>query len=74
MAKALIGYLGGPTPDQLRETARLRQRIADLESEVMRLKVENDGLLKTLSESVAKSVRFRQTLPRLLPRFTRAVP
>ncbi len=56
MAKALIGYIGGPTPDQLRETARLRQRIADLESEVMRLKVENDGLLKTLSESVAKSV------------------
>jgi hypothetical protein len=56
MAKALIGYLGGPAPDQLRETARLRQRIADLESEVMRLKVENDGLLKTLSESVAKSV------------------
>jgi len=56
MAKALIGYLGGPTPDQLRETARLRRRIADLESEVMRLKVENDGLLKTLSESVAKSV------------------
>ena len=34
MAKALIGYIGGPTPDQLRETARLRQRIADLESEV----------------------------------------
>jgi regulator of replication initiation timing len=56
MAKALIGFIGGPTPDQLRETARLRQRIADLESEVMRLKVENDGLLKTLSESVAKSV------------------
>lgn len=52
MAKALIGYIGGPTPDQLRETARLRQRIADLESEVLRLKVENDGLLKTLSESV----------------------
>ena len=61
MAKALIGYLGGPTPDQLRETARLRQRIADLESEVMRLKVENDGLLKTLSESVAKSVQDATT-------------
>lgn len=56
MAKALIGYLGGPTPDQLRETARLRRRIADLESEVMRLKVENDGLLKTLSETVEHSV------------------
>ena len=52
MAKALIGYIGGPTPDQLRETARLRQRIADLENEVMRLKLENDGLLKTLSDSV----------------------
>ncbi|MGI9084274.1 MAG: hypothetical protein ACR2FE_03160 [Aeromicrobium sp.] len=52
MAKALIGYVGGPTPDQLRETARLRQRISDLESEVLRLKIENDGLLKTLSERV----------------------
>lgn len=52
MAKALIGYVGGPTADQLRETARLRQRIADLESEVLRLKIENDGLLKTLSERV----------------------
>jgi hypothetical protein len=52
MAKALIGFVGGPTPDQLRETARLRQRISDLESEVLRLKTENDGLLKTLSERV----------------------
>jgi hypothetical protein len=52
MAKALIGYVGGPTPDQIRETARLRQRITDLESEVLRLKIENDGLLKTLSERV----------------------
>jgi hypothetical protein len=52
MAKALIGFVGGPTSDQLRETARLRQRISDLESEVLRLKIENDGLLKTLSERV----------------------
>jgi regulator of replication initiation timing len=52
MAKALIGFVGGPTTDQLRETARLRQRITDLEAEVMRLKIENDGLLKTLSERV----------------------
>ena len=58
MAKALIGYLGGPTPDQLRETARLRRRIADLESEFRKLISQKgyDGLLKTLSESVAKSV------------------
>ena len=52
MAKALIGYVGGPTTDQLRETARLHQRISDLEAEVLRLKIENDGLLKTLAERV----------------------
>ena len=52
MAKAIVGYLGGPTSSQLRETAMLRRRIADLEAEVMRLKVENDGLLKTLRAQV----------------------
>jgi regulator of replication initiation timing len=52
MAKALYGYVGGPTPQQVQESARLRRRISDLEAEVSRLKVENDGLLKTLSESV----------------------
>ncbi|MEV7396880.1 hypothetical protein [Aeromicrobium sp. NPDC092404] len=52
MAKALIGYIGGPTSDQLRETAALRRRIADLEAEIMRLKVENDGLLRTIRERV----------------------
>jgi hypothetical protein len=50
MAKALVGYLGGPTPGQLRETAIMRRRIADLENEVLRLKVENDGLLAALRE------------------------
>lgn len=50
MAKALVGYLGGPTSDQLRETAMLRRRVSDLENEVLRLKVENDGLLATLRE------------------------
>ena len=52
MAKALVGYVGGPTPDQFRESARLRRRVADLEAEVLRLKVENDGLLKALGERV----------------------
>jgi len=50
MAKALVGYLGGPTSDQLRETAMLRRRVNDLENEVLRLKIENDGLLATLHE------------------------
>lgn len=52
MAKALVGYLGGPTPDQVRETFALRRRVADLEAEVLRLKIENDGLLATLRERV----------------------
>ena len=52
MAKALVGYLGGPTHEQMRETAAMRRRIADLENEVLRLKVENDGLLATLRERV----------------------
>jgi predicted deacylase len=52
MAKALIGFIGGPTSDQLLETAMLHRRISDLEAEILRLKTENDGLLKTLRERV----------------------
>ena len=52
MAKALVGYLGGPTSAQHQQTASLRRRITDLENEVLRLKVENDGLLATLRERV----------------------
>lgn len=52
MAKALVGFLGGPTPEQLAEVARLRRRITDLEAEVGRLKIENDGLLQALSQQV----------------------
>ncbi|MGA8851745.1 MAG: hypothetical protein WB508_08500 [Aeromicrobium sp.] len=52
MAKALIGFVGGPTSDQLRETARMHRRIADLEAEVLRLKIENDGLLAAVREHI----------------------
>ena len=52
MAKALVGFVGGPTLDQLNAVAPLRRRVADLEAEVLRLNTENDGLLKTLSERV----------------------
>lgn len=52
MAKALIGFMGGPTLDQIRETARLRNRITDLETEVLRLKNENDGLNRALAQRV----------------------
>lgn len=54
MAKALIGFMGGPTHEQLRESANLRRRIGELETEVLRLKIENDGLNKALSEQVER--------------------
>ena len=52
MAKALVGYLGGPTPALLHQTALLKRRVADLEAEVLRLKTENDGLLAALHDQV----------------------
>ncbi|WP_040320091.1 hypothetical protein [Aeromicrobium marinum] len=52
MAKALVGFIGGPTPAELQQTATLRRRVADLEAEVGRLKTENDGLLQALRERV----------------------
>ncbi len=51
MAKALFGYVGGPTADHAHEVAVLRRRITDLENEVLRLKAENDGLLARLDGS-----------------------
>ncbi|HEX6920254.1 MAG TPA: hypothetical protein VF314_08505 [Actinomycetes bacterium] len=44
MAKALIGHVGGPDPRVVLEVRRLRQRVRDLESEVLRLRAENDAL------------------------------
>lgn len=54
MAKALVGFMGGPTLDQVRESASLRRRISDLESEILRLKNENDGLNRALAERVER--------------------
>ncbi len=54
MAKALIGFMGGPTNEQLLESANLRRRINELQAEVSRLKSENDGLNKALGERVER--------------------
>jgi hypothetical protein len=54
MAKALVGFMGGPTNEQLRQSANLRRRVGELEDEVLRLKTENDGLNKALGERVER--------------------
>jgi hypothetical protein len=49
MAKALLGYVGGDSR-LLDENQRLRRRIADLQSVVLRLQAENDSLAAQLHE------------------------
>lgn len=45
MAKALLGHVGSPSSAQLSyESARLRQRVAELQAEVSRLTEENERL------------------------------
>lgn len=44
MAKALLGYVGGPDPRLLSEMRRLQQRVRDLETELIRVQAENDAL------------------------------
>jgi hypothetical protein len=44
MAKALLGHIGGADPRILAELAVLRRRVSDLESEVLRLRAQNEAL------------------------------
>jgi hypothetical protein len=46
MAKALLGYVGGPDPRLVTEVRRLQRRVVELEAEVLRLQAENDSLLE----------------------------
>ncbi|MFL6061756.1 MAG: hypothetical protein ACJ72E_11020 [Marmoricola sp.] len=56
MAKALLGHIGGTDPRVTarlaRENQTLRQRIADLESVVLRLQMENDTLAAMVGDEV----------------------
>jgi hypothetical protein len=56
MAKALIGYLGGPDPLVAAELARLRVRVRDLEDQVGRLQASNDALTAVVAEEQMLSV------------------
>jgi hypothetical protein len=57
MAKALLGYVGGPDPRLLAEMRRLQQRVQDLESELVRMQAENDALaIASHEESLLNSL------------------
>ncbi|MBD0292683.1 MAG: hypothetical protein ICV70_03790 [Jiangellaceae bacterium] len=53
MAKALLGYVGGPDYRLVTEVRRLQRRVVDLEAEVLRLRTENESLLKLAGEPVS---------------------
>lgn len=51
MAKALIGYVGGPDPRTMVEMRRLQERVRTLEADNERLRAENDALGESLTEA-----------------------
>lgn len=44
MAKAILGHVGGPDPRIVAEMRRLQRRVAELESELIRVRAENETL------------------------------
>jgi cell division protein FtsL len=66
MAKALLGYVGGPDPRLLSEMRRLQQRVQDLESELVRIQAENDALsAASREEALLRSIDVPQAEPAL---------
>ncbi|MDH6137005.1 MULTISPECIES: hypothetical protein [Kitasatospora] len=66
MAKALLGYVGGPDPRMLSEMRRLQLRVQDLESELTRMQAENDALVAVADEhSLLSSIDLEQREPAL---------
>jgi len=52
MAKALLGYVGGPDPLVVADLTRLRRRVRELEQEVVRLRATNEALAALVTEDV----------------------
>ena len=64
MAKALLGYVGGPDPRLLSEMRRLQQRVQDLESELIRMQAVNDSLtVASHEESLLSSIDVARAEP-----------
>ena len=56
MAKALVGYMNTTDPrvvaHLVSENRRLRQRVADLEAQLLRSQAENDALAASVSQDL----------------------
>jgi hypothetical protein len=66
MAKALLGYVGGPDPRLLSEMRRLQQRVQDLESELVRIQAQNDAMAAAShAESLLSSIDVPHAEPGL---------
>jgi hypothetical protein len=64
MAKALLGYVGGPDPRLLAEMRRLQRRVQDLEAELIRMQAENDALtVASREESLLASIDAQHAEP-----------
>ncbi|MPZ60088.1 MAG: hypothetical protein GEU93_02095 [Propionibacteriales bacterium] len=61
MAKAILGYVGGPDPRLFEEARRLRVRVRDLEAQILRLQAENDSLVTALHEGEVLTVGETET-------------
>ena len=57
MAKAILGYVGGPDPRMVAEMRRLQQRVRDLETALVRLQEENDALAAEVGHDLLIPVR-----------------
>ncbi len=65
MAKALLGHVGGTGPGVVLEVRRLRERVRDLEAEVLRLQSENDALASALHHEDLMSLEVEHKEPAL---------
>ena len=61
MAKALLGYVGGPDLRLIEETRRLRNRVSVLEAQMLRLQAENDALAAALHDGQLLTLDEPQT-------------
>ncbi|WP_037917511.1 hypothetical protein [Actinacidiphila yeochonensis] len=65
MAKALLGYVGGPDPRLLAEMRRLQRRVQDLEAELIRMQAENDALTVASHEESLLGIDVNHAEPAL---------